>query len=71
MASLTDTGGAILDRAYGRAPQAVRMDAEVGFRGSALIAAIAALDEVESEAAKGADEAGYLADQRRAQVDDR
>jgi len=42
--------GAILDRAYGRAPQAVRMDAEVGFRGSTLLAALAALPECEPPA---------------------
>jgi hypothetical protein len=35
--------GAILDRAYGRAPQAVQLDADVGFRGSALLAVLAAL----------------------------
>jgi hypothetical protein len=40
--------GVILDRAYGRAPQALQLDADVGFRGSGLLAALAALNEREN-----------------------
>jgi len=37
--------GVILDRAYGRAPQAVQLDGDLAFRGSGLLAALAALNE--------------------------
>src|SRR5215469_2369212 len=39
--------GAILDRAYGRAPLAVQLEADVDFRGSALLAALTALPKCE------------------------
>jgi len=64
---------AILDRAYGRAAQAVRMDAEVGFQGSGLIALLASLPRSDPppKLAQNGNETRDLADQRQAQVDDR
>jgi hypothetical protein len=42
---------AILDRAYGRAPQAVRMDGALGIRGPGFLEALMALNEAESDVA--------------------